>query len=270
MPSDFAKNLRVLCAQMKSVSALCRELSLNRQQFARYLTGESTPSPYNMGKIADYFRLSVADLALPNGKFIKHYSEAGSGAVNRKRPLVTQILGAGSEPLEQFRRFVGYYSVYMQSPSDPSKLLKSLIQLSMNGDQLISRWEESFTRAEDSSVQVSSYEGVVRVLNGFLFIVDAETSMRETILETILRIPYRRRTDILTGVTMGMTTGRQRIPFASIVVFKSLGRGINRVAAARNQSGFHDPSSKIVEPVVRDIFSRQENSHVFPRILSQV
>ena len=51
MTSDFTKNLQVLLSPVQSVSELCRELNINRQQFARYLSGTSRPSKFNLAKL---------------------------------------------------------------------------------------------------------------------------------------------------------------------------------------------------------------------------
>lgn len=58
----FADNLRKLCDTRQSISAVCRDLSINRQQFARYLAGRSLPSQANLNKICGYF--DVAEDAL--------------------------------------------------------------------------------------------------------------------------------------------------------------------------------------------------------------
>jgi transcriptional regulator with XRE-family HTH domain len=267
--SDFAKNLQVACTDVKSVSALCRELALNRQQFARYLSGESKPSPFNLKKIAERFGMTAADFDLPHSSFIELRQNARRGPNDTHSRPIIDALNAPSGDLERLKPYVGYYFVYLQSPTEPSSLLKSLVQFYISGDQLVSRWEESFKRSEDGSTQTSRYEGIVRYLNGYLFLVDIETAVGDTILETILRVPYRRKSNVLTGVTMGMTTGRHRLPFVSITAFKFLGKRIDW-AAKRRQCGFCDMNSKSVDPVVINIFSQQEVSHIYPKVFERL
>ena len=48
----FSQNLKELMGASPNVSALCRELSLNRTQFNRYLAGESFPRPDILQKYA--------------------------------------------------------------------------------------------------------------------------------------------------------------------------------------------------------------------------
>src|SRR5690349_20368402 len=51
---DLALNLRFATSFLPSVSQLCRDIGLNRQQVNKYLNGGSRPSPYNLRRIAGY------------------------------------------------------------------------------------------------------------------------------------------------------------------------------------------------------------------------
>jgi transcriptional regulator with XRE-family HTH domain len=268
MTTDFVRNLEELCARVKSISALCRELSLNRQQFARYMSGHGMPSPYNLRKIAGHFHLSAADLCLSHGEFLEALNAADLASKPAHPSPVVEVLNDTADHAKN-EVYAGHYSAFLQSPLEPTKLLKSLVHLYIKGDRLLSQWDEAFTRAKDGSFQISRYEGVVRIMGDHMFIVDVETSVREVVLETILRVPYRRRTKLLTGITMGMTTGQQRIPFASIAVFRALGKRIDE-AAQRKQCGFFDLSSRSVDPIVREVFTSQETTHLYPRALERI
>ena len=61
----FGANLRVLCQDAASISALCRELGINRTQFNRYLGGESFPRPDVLHKICSYFGVDARILLEP-------------------------------------------------------------------------------------------------------------------------------------------------------------------------------------------------------------
>ena len=61
----FSQNLKELMGASPNVSALCRELSLNRTQFNRYLAGESFPRPDILQKICLYFGLDARILLQP-------------------------------------------------------------------------------------------------------------------------------------------------------------------------------------------------------------
>ena len=55
----FSQNLKELMDPAPNVSALCRELSLNRTQFNRYPAGESFPRPDILQKICIHFGLNA-------------------------------------------------------------------------------------------------------------------------------------------------------------------------------------------------------------------
>lgn len=58
----FANRLRQLCEQKTSASTVARDLSINRQQFARYLNGSSMPRDGILEKLANYFNVPVLSL----------------------------------------------------------------------------------------------------------------------------------------------------------------------------------------------------------------
>ena len=67
----FAQNLRSECARFESIAAVCRKANVNRQQFSKYLAGQSLPSAAVLRKICDalnvdekrLFRQPLPDMA---------------------------------------------------------------------------------------------------------------------------------------------------------------------------------------------------------------
>lgn len=62
MVENFSHNLRSLCADYGSISQICRDIGINRQQFNRYLNGASMPSAHNLRRIARHFDLNEETL----------------------------------------------------------------------------------------------------------------------------------------------------------------------------------------------------------------
>lgn len=56
---NFRHTLRSLIEATGSIAEVCRDLELNRQQMAKYLSGESLPSVPLLVKICDYFGVST-------------------------------------------------------------------------------------------------------------------------------------------------------------------------------------------------------------------
>ncbi|MEZ0197957.1 XRE family transcriptional regulator, partial [Pseudomonas qingdaonensis] len=48
MSDHFATNLKLACSHYRSISEVCRQLSINRAQFNKYLSGQSRPTAFNL------------------------------------------------------------------------------------------------------------------------------------------------------------------------------------------------------------------------------
>lgn len=72
----FSQNLKELMGASPNVPALCRELSLNRTQFNRYLASESFPRPDILQKICLHFGLDARILLQPLSELKNEPSKA--------------------------------------------------------------------------------------------------------------------------------------------------------------------------------------------------
>src|ERR1700736_2098540 len=55
-------NLTRLCESKGSIAAVCRATQINREQFNRYLSGETVPNKRNREKICRYFGIAEREL----------------------------------------------------------------------------------------------------------------------------------------------------------------------------------------------------------------
>lgn len=55
LKAQLTKSLRELCARRGSINVVCRDLNINRQQFAKYLSGTNLPSTFVIQRLAIYF-----------------------------------------------------------------------------------------------------------------------------------------------------------------------------------------------------------------------
>jgi len=69
MSEHFATNLKLACSHYRSISEVCRQLSINRAQFNKYLSGQSRPTAYNLKRIGDFFGVEEYELDLPADQF---------------------------------------------------------------------------------------------------------------------------------------------------------------------------------------------------------
>ncbi len=58
----FASNLRDQCSKFESIADVCRRANINRQQFNKYLGGQTIPNQHTLKKIADFFNVKEEEL----------------------------------------------------------------------------------------------------------------------------------------------------------------------------------------------------------------
>lgn len=100
----FGSNLRRLSKQYPSVSALCRQLGINRTQFNRYLLGESFPRPEVLDRICRFFEVDARIL-------LKPLDEITLSAHHPAASTLTDFLGSGSVAKGKSALISGFYSV---------------------------------------------------------------------------------------------------------------------------------------------------------------
>ncbi|MER9296701.1 helix-turn-helix transcriptional regulator [Mesorhizobium sp. M0621] len=114
---NLAANLRRLIKRHASVSAVCRELGINRTQFERYLQGRAIPNKATAGLICDYFQIDENELyrepAATPAKDDGHASLCQTLYENMVRPPSPAIAG-------------GTYFTYFSVPGRPDLLMRSV------------------------------------------------------------------------------------------------------------------------------------------------
>ncbi|WP_421915681.1 XRE family transcriptional regulator [Mesorhizobium sp.] len=114
---NIAANLRRLCKDHASVSAVCRELRINRTQFERYLQGQTVPNKATAKLICDYFRIDEAELYQDPGG-----PEAGvPGLPPASESLFAQLIRPPSPSIAG-----GTYFTYFSIPDRPDLLVRAV------------------------------------------------------------------------------------------------------------------------------------------------
>lgn len=252
MQDDLAQNLSMVSTHRRSVSELCRELGFNRQQFARYLTGESRPSAHNLKRIADGLEIPVADLMKPHAEFISQYGRPGSD-----RQTIPLIDRAFPGDIRKLRPLLGYYHGHFEVPGSDGLIVRSLVRLVEQDGKVISKSVERRSPSDDAGGYLSKYQGLASYLGNCIFVVEFEYLTGDSIVETVLFPPYRRKLDIMSGLTFGVTSRVHRQPFASGVIWKFLGRTIE-IKKALGRCGRVPLSDRTLDPSVRKYFVNGE------------
>lgn len=96
-------NLRQLSQSAQSISALCRELGINRTQFNRYLAGESFPRPDVLHRICRFFKVDARILLEPVGEI----EDVRPSLV--QHPEIAEFIGATKAAVREDQFPSGFY-----------------------------------------------------------------------------------------------------------------------------------------------------------------
>ncbi|MEM7171111.1 MAG: helix-turn-helix transcriptional regulator [Pseudomonadota bacterium] len=252
---NFCKNLRFLCNERASISQVCRDIGINRQQFNSYLSGRSKPSGHNLTRISAYFEVAVVALDDPHEEFCKARGAYGADSFiadkDRFWNMANHALAGDRNAL---RKHLGYYHSYFVSPQVGEKVMRALVCLFESEGRFFTKSIER-SNQDGPHALISKYDGVATCLNERIFVVEFESLSRDSLVETILYPSYRRKLTYLSGLTLGSSSFRHRAPFATPVVWRFLGRTID-TRKSLEACGLLDLNSRDTDPVVRSIFSK--------------
>ena len=198
-------------------------LGINRQQFDKYLTGQVRPSHHNLQRIATGFGVDIDELVDPA-------REIGSPTRLKDisgRDRMSQLMDrAFPGDIKRLRTMLGYYHMHFLVPYDQEMITRSMVYLYEQEGKIFSKSIER-TGPNEEVQEILKYEGMVSFLGNCIFLLEFETLSADTIVESILYPTYRKRLDILTGMTFGVTSQVYRQPFASPIAWKFLGRVVD-------------------------------------------
>ena len=218
--SDFAANLRFLCEQSGSITAVCRKIGLNRQQFNKYLAGLHLPSAQNMRLIANFFGLSVPVLlsdpsefrTLVEGNFF-HVMESLRRSPELKKFMETAIIGARTESMD----LVGVYDRYQYSSIYKGLILRSAFCIYRNDDFFQHYYIERFPSYDSPNKidYIFKYHGFCFNVAGRLFTMDFESVQRNEMTFGVFAPVQRSAKKFMFGITSGISATMFRQPFST-------------------------------------------------------
>ncbi|SMX28283.1 Helix-turn-helix domain protein [Pelagimonas phthalicica] len=126
--SMLGANLRQLSNQAASISALCRELGINRTQYNRYLAGESFPRPDVLHRICSYFEVDARILLEP----VEKIENSSSGLLTD--PAIAEYVSGASRKLTEDEFPSGFYRFARRSFMEDAKYVQGLIYVFRNGN----------------------------------------------------------------------------------------------------------------------------------------
>jgi len=222
----LAANLRFASSYLPSVSGLCRDIGLNRQQMNKYLSGSSLPSAFNLRRLATYFGVEPEEMTLPPERFAEAWRQRADLPTGRAESLrvPVHLRQALTRPEGSIERFLGFYHCYIHSGSWPGHVLRYVMSLRRSGPWVLTKSLGRYPAEPETGLPyLMKCEGMATMQADLLTIIEQQSLGAGTLSTTILQPTYRSDVGMLTGVCAD-TPFRGRRPLASRIVLRSLGR----------------------------------------------
>lgn len=246
---DLARNLQTLCTAYRSISEVCRQTGINRQQFGRYLNGIYRPSRFNMRRICEFFGVHESDLMLPATDFERyfdlHFMEikqgGGAGWLGKNFENLVSV----NDP--SLHKYLGWYHSFSYSFGWPGRVMKSLVRIYDHRGRVLSKTIERLTDPLRGAHYVYKYNGVVTTSANRIFIAEHDALQHDDFSLKILFQTHRSHVNFLSGLVTGTSGRPDRQPTSARVALKFLGRTIDTRAELK-KCGMFVPSHYNINP----------------------
>jgi len=244
---NYRKNLLFCCDHYRSISDLCRRVGINRQQFNRYLSGESLPSRHNHKILSDFFGIELEELSLPHGRFVASFGRrqretAHPSEMESFAYVLKSMSGARARLLEDYQ---GFYFRHFYNFNGDGRIKRELVHWRLSDDVLVSTTKQRYLGGPGATgrLQFVTYRGVVGSVGDRFFSIGADRLGGRDLGMSML-YPTVQKLHRLEGIMMGIGPNSARQIVSGRVVLDFLGRRIDRRAALLQLGTFapDDPS----------------------------
>jgi hypothetical protein len=239
-------------------------MNFNRQQFNKYLSGQSRPSRANMRRICDFFGVTEAEILLDPSQFHSLVSVKSHLVADSTLSPPMAHLNAIYRKSQSLDRYLGYYYRYFFSFSHAGKIVKSLAVIYKHDEKYYWKNVETVTDPNERQTRATKkYVGAVFFLTNRIYIVEYEPIQANALSQVTLYPSYHSRIGQLTGIQTGTPTRRGRRPGSSKVLLEYLGRNVDRRKALRAIGTYYPEDESIPKGLADSISNRiPEGSYV--------
>jgi len=264
--NSFPRNLELLCSYHPSIAEVCRKLKINRQQFNKYLAGQTRPSRHNMRRVCDFFGVDEGEMLMPHARFAEIVSLGRHSEARTPTPLETRILSRLLERSGEVPdRYLGYYHRYHYSFAYPGYITRSLVRIYRSeGHVYWKNIELLWPRDRDAApCQTFKYAGLVTLIAERLYVFEEEEILKNSVTQCILYPCYTSRVGQLVGIQTATSSLRGRQPAASAVLLEHLGASVDIRGALKSCGHFPEQAAEI-DPCIRERIANRvgETTHV--------
>ncbi|MGH1414643.1 MAG: helix-turn-helix domain-containing protein [Pelagimonas sp.] len=235
--SMLGANLRQLSNQAASISALCRDLGINRTQYNRYLAGESFPRPDVLHRICSYFQVDARILLEP----VEKIENSSSGLLTD--PAIAQFVSGASRKLEEDVFPSGFYRFSRRSFLEDQMYVQGLIYVFRNGNNTFLKGFEAKDAMSQQGLPTNpatrEFRGAILPQEDGVAALVSRKGSATTSFNYLARIPSFENNFWVGYVTR---TVRENVAGRRVerLVYEHLGTNTAKVLAAARMSGFCD------------------------------
>lgn len=246
--SVFGSNLRALCATRGTITAVAKELEINRVQMNRFLNGESFPKPGLLKRICDYFNVDgrillqpLSELTERDLSFTKEFQDIlrHTFYYQDSRDQTNYLLGVGAPVIQD-----GMYVYIRRAMSRPGLFIKNIV-LIKNTDagskvKSFSIPPNSDLRSSQTPRKRGETKGFVMRTHSGICVVNGGSKLRPTIRLDYLDPISFLNLGYFTGFSFCSAGGKYPSELISPCIYERLPDGVGVKLRAARDVGFHN------------------------------
>lgn len=249
---NFQKNLRLLTTYAASIAEVCRRLEINRQQFHRYLSGAARPSARKMQRICDFFGVEESEILMEHAQFreiiaIRRHSGAPLDPLGS---FVANLHRINPRSTRQLEVYLGFYYTYFRPVEFPDMVLRSLVSVFTRAGFVYCKTVENYAAIKRRSRKILKYTGILYHTGERIIVHEREAHVGQMMWTTILLPSRPDQASVMSGLTLGISSGIGRDIACYRVIWEALGDQIDIRAALRG-AGLYDLDSPVIPRDIR-------------------
>lgn len=251
---DLPRNIRLLCSYGRSTSEICRRIKLNRQQFNKYVNGQTRPSLSTLRRICDFFGVDEGEILRDHEAFSKLIRLRPPALPHSSDPLalrVEQIIRRDDQDTDLLQRHAGYYYIYFCPDPTRRYILRSVGHLFQQGRDWFSKELERHDKDEFAVPSPLKYSGIVFEAHGRIVVTSREQGVGRGLWSTMLIASDYDVPSFLPGLIMGIEPEGAHAVFSTRVVWEYLGKQPKLRKILRG-CGVHSEASPDIPEFVRN------------------
>ncbi|MCB1970671.1 MAG: helix-turn-helix transcriptional regulator [Geminicoccaceae bacterium] len=269
------ENIRYLCSFYPSISHVCRETRINRQQFNKYIIGSVQPSIHLLRRIADFFNLNVDEMFLPTDELRIIFEIKRSSNFDFKiqgyengpnlKVLTDILLRMSHSDAMTLRRYVGCYFRYNYAFDGSGRVVRSIFFISESNGLFVTKLLERLQHRSNGTNEITThkYVGVLVALSGCIFNVEYETIMKSCVGHAAFSNLQRPGQKYIVGIQNSYSSATGKPTASRVVLERHSKRPCLREII--NQCGMFLPRSPEIPPHILPLIdnSNKRGTDVF-------